>query len=102
MRIGIDLGGTKIEGVVLDDGGNESGRLRVPTPRDDYRATLAAIVDVVGRLEQMAERAGAGVGPATVGLGIPGVVSPATGLVKNSNSVWLIGHPLDRDLTREL
>ena len=102
MRIGIDLGGTKIEGVVLDDSGNESGRLRVPTPRDDYQATVSAIVGVVTRLEQMAEQAGAGRGPATVGLGIPGVVSPATGLVKNSNSVWIIGHPLDRDLEQAL
>ena len=106
MRIGIDLGGTKIEGVVLDDDGNESGRLRVPTPRDDYQATISAIADLVTRLEQMARAAlgaaSAKVGPATVGLGIPGVVSPATGLVKNSNSTWMIGHPLDRDLESAL
>jgi fructokinase len=107
MRIGIDLGGTKIEGVVLDDSGQESGRLRVPTPRDDYQATVAAIADVVVRLEQMGRAAlgpvaSAAVGPASVGLGIPGVVSPATGLVKNSNSTWIIGHPLDRDIERVL
>ncbi len=93
IRIGIDLGGTKTEGIALDPEGNQRARVRVPTPRGDYAATLRTIVDLVRRLE--AETGGA---PATVGVGIPGIVSPATGLVKNANSTWLIGKPFDRDL----
>jgi fructokinase len=96
MRIGIDLGGTKIEGVALDAEGHELGRVRAPTPRGDYDGTLAAIADLVWILEQ---RFG---GPASVGVGIPGIVSPATGLVKNANSTWLIGQPFDQHLTRAL
>jgi len=96
MRIGIDLGGTKIEGVALDAEGNELGRERVPTPRGDYDATLDTIARLVAALEQ---RFG---GPAAVGVGMPGIVSPATGLVKNANSTWLIGRPFDRDLERVL
>jgi fructokinase len=95
MRLGIDLGGTKIEGVALD-GSREVVRLRVATPRDDYDATLAAIVGLVIDLERAAGATG------TVGVGIPGTVSPATGLVKNANSVWLIGRPLPEDLRRLL
>jgi fructokinase len=94
-RIGIDLGGTKIEGIVLD-GSDEVARLRVPTPRGDYDATLAAIQSVVADLEQ---RAG---GTGTVGIGIPGTVVPATGLVKNANSTWLNGRPLHADLEARL
>ena len=110
LRIGIDLGGTKIEGIVLD-GGREVTRLRVPTPRDDYEATLAAIVSVVRELEARAQglpseaRSGfrrATDGTATVGVGIPGTISPSTGLVKNANSVWLIGRPLVDDLSSRL
>src|SRR5687767_11988146 len=96
MRIGIDLGGTKIEGVALDDSGEITARFRVPTPRDDYPGTLAALTDLVARLEQTTGKRG------SVGIGIPGTVSPATGLVKNANSTWLIGHPLDRDLGQRL
>lgn len=95
LRIGVDLGGTKIEGIALD-GASEVGRLRINTPRDDYPGTLDAIATLVTALE---ERAGA---RATVGIGIPGTVSPATGLVKNANSVWLIGMPLLRDLEQRL
>jgi fructokinase len=96
MRIGIDMGGTKIEGVALTEEGDEAARLRVATPRGDYDATLATIVRVVHDLE-------AEVGArATVGVGIPGAISPATGLVKNSNSTRTIGRPLDRDLARAL
>jgi len=91
FRIGIDLGGTKIEGIALD-GGREAARLRTSTPRDDYRGTVAAIVEMVAALEARAGRR------ATVGIGIPGTISSATGLVKNANSTWLIGRPLDRDL----
>jgi len=91
MRIGIDLGGTKIEGVALD-GSREAARLRVDTPRDDYDTTLRAIAGLVRDLEQ---RTGA---RATVGVGIPGTLSPDTGLVKNANSTWLLGKPLRDDL----
>ena len=95
MRIGIDLGGTKIEGIALD-GSVEIARLRVSTPRGDYDATLGAVVRLVRTLE---ERAGA---RGSVGVGIPGTVSPGTGLVKNANSVCLIGRPLKADLERLL
>jgi len=95
-RIGIDLGGTKIEGVALDDEGNELGRERVATPRGEYDGTIATIAQVVAALEQ---RFG---GPASVGIGIPGAISPATGLVKNANSTWLNGRAFDRDLERGL
>lgn len=94
MRMGIDLGGTKIEGIMLDDTGIEVIRRRIPTPAGDYDATLAAIRDLVGKLERTA-----GSGPVPrIGIGIPGIISPATGLVKNANSTWLIGKPLDKDL----
>ena len=95
MRIGVDLGGTKIETVVLDDAGGERFRRRVPTPRGDYDGTLAAIVGLVSEAERDA-------GPCTVGIGMPGVISPATGLVKNANSVWLNGRPLREDLAARL
>ena len=95
MRIGIDLGGTKIEGIALD-GGREISRVRVATPRDDYDATLSAIAQVVQTLESATGARG------SVGVGIPGTLSPATGLVKNANSVWLIGRPLQVDLERTL
>lgn len=96
MRIGIDLGGTKIEAVALADDGAIALRRRVLTPRGDYDATVAAIADLVKSLEREVG------GTCSIGIGIPGVVSPATGLVKNSNSVWLIGRPLDRDLAERL
>jgi fructokinase len=96
MRIGIDLGGTKIEGIALDDAGACLARRRVSTPRHDYDGTLEAIVSLVRGLEQETRARG------TVGLGIPGAVSPATGLVKNANSTWIIGQPLDRDLAERL
>ncbi|HXZ51754.1 MAG TPA: ROK family protein [Burkholderiales bacterium] len=91
LRIGIDLGGTKTEALALDTTGREAFRRRVPTPRGDYEATLKTIAALV-------EEAGAG----TVGVGIPGAVSHATGLVKNANSIWLIGKPLKEDLERVL
>lgn len=138
MRIGVDLGGTKIEAIALDEDGTELARRRVAAPRGEYRHTIEAIVALVGEIESVASRASpvdrcarvAGVagaatsklsgsprstvgsdggprtvqapGPATVGIGIPGAVSPATGLVKNANSTWLIGHPLGRDLEAAL
>jgi fructokinase len=96
MRIGVDLGGTQIEGIVLDRDGCERGRRRVPTPRNRYAATLAAITTLVEGLERESGE------PARVGIGMPGALSPATGLVKNANSVWLNGRPLRQDLERLL
>lgn len=95
LCIGVDLGGTKIEAIALVDG-VERGRLRVPTPRDDYAATLLAIEGLVGRLERQVG------GRGTVGMGIPGGIESSTGLVKNANSVWLIGRPLKVDLEQRL
>jgi fructokinase len=94
MQIGIDLGGTKIEAIALASG-TEPLRRRVPTPRA-YTRTLDAIATLVVDLESETSR------QATVGLGIPGVVSRTTGLVKNANSTWLIGHPLGADLEARL
>ena len=96
FNLGIDLGGTKIAAVVLDEGGGVAWETRVPTPRDDYDGTLEAIATLVAAGE-------AAVGqPCSVGIGIPGAISPATGLVRNANSTWLIGHPLHQDLERRL
>ena len=95
MRIGIDLGGTKIEAIALDVGGAERFRHRVLTPRGDYAATIEAVASLVAQAEAV-------VGQATVGVGMPGVVSPATGLVKNANSTWLNGRPLSEDLAARL
>jgi len=96
VRIGVDLGGTKIEAIALDRDGRERGRRRVPTPRDRYPATLAAITTLVEGLERETGE------PARVGIGMPGALSPATGVVKNANSVWLNGRPLREDLQRLL
>ncbi len=96
LRIGIDLGGTKIEGIALDETGNELARRRIETPRNDYAATVAAIVGLVHYLEETTHRHG------TIGMGIPGAISPATDLVKNANSTWLIGKPLHKDLKQQL
>jgi fructokinase len=91
QRIGIDLGGTKIEAIALDPAGKEVFRKRIPSPRGDYAATLVAIISLV-------REAGEG----TVGIGIPGSLSRVTGLVKNANSTWLIGKPLKQDLEKAL
>lgn len=96
MRIGIDLGGTKIEGIALDDNGTELFRERVPTPQYDYDATVKAVVELVINIEQQTTASG------TIGMGIPGAISPATGLVKNANSTWLIGRALQTDLSNKL
>ena len=87
LRIGVDLGGTKIEAIALDEACTEVFRKRSPTPRGDYEATLQAISSLV-------REAGEG----SVGIGIPGTLSSVTGLVKNANSTWLIGKPLKEDL----
>jgi fructokinase len=94
-RIGIDLGGTKIEIIALDPSGTECFRKRIATPRENYEATLAAMVALVNEAEAV-------VGRASVGIGMPGTISPATGLVKNANSTWLNGKPLARDIVRRL
>jgi fructokinase len=96
LRIGVDLGGTKIEATALDRAGAVHGRRRVATPSGDYRATIAAIVELVSGLER---DLGAG---ATVGIGMPGAISPVSGLVKNANSTCLNGRPLGRDLEAAL
>lgn len=96
MRIGIDLGGTKIEGIVLDDHGRERARRRVPTPSGSYDGTIQAIVELVRFLDAEAGST------CRVGVATPGAISPASGLIKNANSTCLIGHPLDRDLAAAL
>lgn len=96
MRIGIDLGGTKIEGIALDDSGAELVRQRIGTPQGDYRATIDAIFTLVQLLEADTQQTG------TIGIGIPGAISPASGLVKNANSTWLIGKPIQTDLEQVL
>ncbi|MBI2359897.1 MAG: ROK family protein [Deltaproteobacteria bacterium] len=96
IRIGVDLGGTKIEAVALADDGRVLSRRRVATPRGDYDGTLGAIVGLVERIEAELGEKG------TVGIGIPGMISPATDLVKNANSTALIGRALDLDLRQAL
>ncbi len=93
-RIGIDLGGTKIEGIVLGDDGAERVRRRIATPAGNYAAILHSIT---GLVERIAAEGGAA-RDTPLGVAIPGAISPATGLVKNANLTTLIGHPLDRDL----
>jgi fructokinase len=96
LALGIDLGGTKIEIIGLDEGGAVLLRRRRPSPRGSYPATLEAIRQLVADAEaELGARA-------TVGVGTPGAISPATGLLKNSNSTWLNGRPLDRDLAAAL
>ncbi|HXY25872.1 MAG TPA: fructokinase [Candidatus Acidoferrum sp.] len=96
MRIGVDLGGTKIEFVALERDGKELHRHRIATPRHDYEGTVRAISEGVRKIEEKLGRS------ATVGVGIPGTVSTKTGLVKNANSTWLNGKPFDKDLSLAL
>ncbi len=96
VRIGLDVGGTKVEGLALGSEGAEVARMRTPTPRGDYEGTIAVIVDVVRALEGEAQ------GEATVGLGTPGAIDPASGLLKNSNSVALNGRPVAEDVAAAL
>ncbi len=96
LRLGVDLGGTKTEVIALDQEGRELDRLRRPSPREDYAATIRAVAEAVRAVEERLGTSG------TVGVGIPGTLSRATGLIKNANSTWLIGHPLDRDLSDAL
>ncbi len=96
MRIGIDLGGTKIEGIVLNRDGTIQERLRVPTPQGPYEESVSAIAGIVADLEKSTGR------KARVGVAHPGAISPATGLIKNANSTRLNGRPLKADLERAL
>ena len=96
MRLGIDLGGTKIEAVALGRDGTIALRRRIATPAGDYQATIAAIKALIEGMESELGVRG------SVGVAIPGMLSPATGLVKNANSTCLIGKPFDRDLIAAL
>lgn len=96
LRFGIDLGGTKIELIALDDSGTTVLRRRVPTPQGDYAGTLAAIADLVAQAERELGATG------SVGIGTPGAISPATGRMKNCNSVCLNDQPLKTDLEARL
>lgn len=96
MRIGIDLGGTKIEALALGNDGRELSRTRVAAPRDDYAKTLSAVAALVLSMEEKLGERG------SVGVGIPGTIMRSSGLVKNANSTWLNGQPLERDLSAPL
>jgi fructokinase len=96
MRIGVDLGGTKIEAIAMEDDGCVVWRRRIATPAGDYEGILEAVAELVGLAEtQLRQRA-------SVGVGMPGSVSPSTGLIRNSNSTVLNGKPFDRDLAHRL
>jgi fructokinase len=96
MRIGVDLGGTKIEAIALDEAGGVLERRRVLTPKDDYEGIVKAIATLVEGIEAQLDEEG------SIGVGIPGAVSPATELVKNANTTSLIGQPLHMDLSEAL
>lgn len=96
MRLGVDFGGTKIEAAMLDSEGEIRARRRVPNP-GDYQAAICAVADLTARIEQET-----GAGAATIGVAMPGSLSPLTGLVRNSNSVWLNGKPFLEDLKTAL
>ena len=92
LRIGLDVGGSKIEGILMSAGAEELARYRVATPRNDYAATIAAIVNLAATLMQ-------GIPTGTrIGIAVPGSISPLTGLMQNANSTWLNGRSFDRDL----
>lgn len=97
FRIGVDLGGTKTEVILLGGASQELFRTRIPTARDDYQQTLSDIADLVLQAE-----AAAGVSGLPLGIGIPGTISRKTGWVKNANSTWLNGKPFQRDLSAKL
>ena len=96
MRIGIDLGGTKTEVIALSNGGEQLFRHRLPTPKNDYLQTIETVATLVDMAEKAVGQSG------TVGMGIPGSISPYTGVVKNANSTWLNGQPFDKDLSTRL
>ncbi|MDN5938247.1 MAG: ROK family protein, partial [Salinisphaera sp.] len=97
MRLGIDLGGSKIAGVVLDDHGRTLAERRVPTPAGDYRGTVAAVAGLVCDLERAV-----GASRLRVGVGMPGAVDPRSGKIKNANSACLNGRDLQQDLETAL
>ncbi len=92
IKIGIDLGGTKIEGIALSDAGNELYRHRISTPQGDYRGTLKSIADLINKIEAAVGEKG------SIGICTPGALSPVTGLMRNSNSVCMNGKPVLTDL----
>ncbi len=96
IRIGIDLGGTKIEGIALSETGEELFRNRVATPQGDYRATLQTVSDLVAQVEKAVGEKG------SIGVCTPGALSPASGLMRNSNSVCMNGKPVLSDLQQQL
>jgi len=96
MRIGIDLGGTKIEGIALDNHGTELVRHRIATPAGDYEATIHAIAGLVAYIEDVIECT------ASIGIGTPGALSPTTGLLRNSNSVCMNDQPVKEDIEKIL
>jgi len=96
MRIGIDLGGTKIEGITLENSGEISHRLRIPTPQGDYQAIINSILELVNELENLQGN------KANIGIGIPGSISPKSGKIRNANSTCLIGNDLQTDLQNKL
>ena len=102
MRIGIDLGGTKIEGLALADDGRPLDRRRIAAPRGNYDDTVRAVTDLVAAIESACFAEAARGRAAKVGVGIPGAISPATGLIKNANSTWLNGRRLGDDLSHAL
>ncbi|WP_295450114.1 ROK family protein [uncultured Thiodictyon sp.] len=96
MRIGVDLGGTKIEAIALDPAGATLARRRIPAPRDDYGATLGAITGLIAAIESETGQRG------HIGIGTPGAISPFSGRLRNANSIWLNDQPLQHDLTQLL
>ena len=96
IRLGVDLGGSKIEIVAIGASGEELARRRITTPREDYDGTVRAVAGLVAAVEDELGRSG------SVGIGIPGALSPATGTIKNANSTWLNGRPFDRDMAAAL
>jgi fructokinase len=96
IRIGIDLGGTKIEGIALSEAGEELFRHRIATPQDDYKATLQSIAGLINTVEQAVAETG------SIGICTPGSLSPATGLMRNSNSVCMNAKPVLNDLQQIL
>ena len=97
MKIGIDLGGTKIEGIALSDGGEELFRYRVATPQGDYQGTLQSIVELINKIEATVNEDVVN-GKGSIGICTPGTLSPSTGLMRNSNSVCMNGKPVLTDL----
>src|SRR5262249_15169760 len=94
MRIGIDLGGTKIEAIALADDGRQLMRTRIAAPRGSYAATVDALAELIHAIDAETRTRG------SVGIGIPGAVSPATGYIQDANSTWLNGPPLAEDLPK--